>query len=115
MKINTDDPSTPAKSNKEFWHQHINQWQQSGLSQQAYCEKQQISYTSFGYWRGQFRRDAGQVKKKKFVPVEMRQSQQDSALSIKVKLFSGLVISIPCNMGASHIAELIRMLEMPHA
>ena len=41
-----------AQSRKQqSWQRHIRAWQSSGLSQAAYCESQQLSLASFGYWR----------------------------------------------------------------
>lgn len=33
------------------WQQHINDWQQSSLSQAAFCKAHQLSYHQFIYWR----------------------------------------------------------------
>lgn len=33
------------------WQQHIADWQQSGLSQAAFCQSQKLSYHQFIYWR----------------------------------------------------------------
>lgn len=33
----------------ENWNEHILSWQESGLSQKAYCEKEMLSYNSFQY------------------------------------------------------------------
>jgi hypothetical protein len=35
-----------------FWRRHLAAWHESGLSQAAYCCQQDISLSSFGYWRG---------------------------------------------------------------
>jgi hypothetical protein len=114
MQSNTE-ASTPGKSTVEFWQEHIKQWQHSGLSQRVYCNQLNISYSTFVYWRGRIQRRSGQIKQRQFLPVEVRQTQQESVQSFKVKLVSGLVISMPCSMGTASLAELIHMLEKPHA
>ena len=39
-------------SNKrQFWFQHVEQWEQSGLSQAEYARHQGLSVTTFGYYR----------------------------------------------------------------
>ncbi|WP_419637505.1 IS66 family insertion sequence element accessory protein TnpA, partial [Thiolapillus sp.] len=42
-----------------FWQPHISAWQQSGLTQKAYCEQQELRYSTFGYrcqpWRAKRR------------------------------------------------------------
>ena len=34
-----------------FWKNHINQWQQSGLSQLAYCQEHNLVINTFGNWK----------------------------------------------------------------
>ncbi len=41
---------TPAKtSGPGFWKEHSEAWKASGLTQEAYCEQEGISYNSFVY------------------------------------------------------------------
>ncbi|WP_419602546.1 IS66 family insertion sequence element accessory protein TnpA, partial [Thiolapillus sp.] len=39
-----------ATEGAPFWQLHIAVWQQSGLTQKAYCEQQELRYSTFGYW-----------------------------------------------------------------
>ena len=34
-----------------YWQEHIDSWEQSGISQEAYCKAQSLSLSTFGYWR----------------------------------------------------------------
>lgn len=36
---------------EQVWHQHIMDWQASGLSGMAYCKQQSLTYCRFVYWR----------------------------------------------------------------
>lgn len=36
---------------KRLWQQNITDWQASGLSGMAYCQKQSLAYCRFVYWR----------------------------------------------------------------
>ncbi|WP_419605817.1 IS66 family insertion sequence element accessory protein TnpA [Thiolapillus sp.] len=47
-----------ATEGASFWQSHISAWQQSGLTQKAYCEQQELRYTTFGYWVRKLRRAA---------------------------------------------------------
>jgi hypothetical protein len=38
-------------SKRAYWQDHIDSWQQSGQSQQRYCQRQGIALATFGYWR----------------------------------------------------------------
>ena len=33
------------------WQEHIQSWEQSGLSQEAYCKTKSLALSTFGYWR----------------------------------------------------------------
>ena len=39
------------KSKREFWVSHIQAWEQSGLSQVAYCRKNDLKMHRWWYWR----------------------------------------------------------------
>ena len=47
-----------ATEGASFWQLHIAAWQQSGLTQKAYCEQQELRYSTFGYWVRKLRRAA---------------------------------------------------------
>ncbi len=70
-----------------FWQPHISAWQQSGLTQKAYCEQQELRYSTFGYWVRKLRRAAEPATEKKgagFVPVIPATVQP-----------AGLILSLP--------------------
>lgn len=50
MSNTQTDTQTPTNRHAQ-WQQHIVDWQQSGLSQAAFCQSQQLSYHQFIYWR----------------------------------------------------------------
>ncbi|WP_419605831.1 IS66 family insertion sequence element accessory protein TnpA [Thiolapillus sp.] len=54
-----------ATEGAPFWQLHIAAWQQSGLTQKAYCEHQELRYSTFGYWVRKLRRAAKPATEKK--------------------------------------------------
>ena len=46
------------RSKQDFWQQHITYWRQSRLSQKEYCKQNDISFSSFGYWRTRLNRSS---------------------------------------------------------
>ena len=42
------------EANRQRWFDHIKDWKQSGLTQKAFCEQQQLRLGSFQRWRGIF-------------------------------------------------------------
>ena len=44
-------------ANRQGWFDRIEDWKQSGLTQKAFCEQQQLGLGSFQRWRGIFLRE----------------------------------------------------------
>ena len=42
-----------TKVEPEFWQGHIERWKASGLTKQAYCEREGLSYQKFTYRQSQ--------------------------------------------------------------
>jgi hypothetical protein len=43
--------SNLSRSRKQFWEEHITQWNATELSQVEYCRRNRISLKSFQYWK----------------------------------------------------------------
>ena len=39
------------KGNREFWTRQVQAYHLSGLSQKEFCQKNDLIYSSFGYWK----------------------------------------------------------------
>ncbi len=74
----------------EYWQQHINAWQESGLSQPKYCEKNDIKQNTFYYWRKQLA--PLQTKTKKLIPVTIAHS-----VTARLLLGSQVAIELPAD------------------
>jgi hypothetical protein len=68
---------TNQNTKREYWSQHIKQWQDSKLSQERYCNNNQISYNTFVYWKGVLKEKSENSSVKQFLPVEIT-SQNNS-------------------------------------
>lgn len=77
------------KSKPDIWQQHIDDWRQSKLSQKEYCQRNDISFSSFSYWRTRFNRVA--KSSRKFIPV----SGGSSHSVICLFLPGGLRLDVP--------------------
>ena len=40
-----------SESLSDYWHHHINSWQQTDLNQISYCRQHDLNYHRFTYWR----------------------------------------------------------------
>ena len=54
----SDVPSPPEelgpKEKRQFWEEHIQAWQQSGLTQVEYCRQNNLKNHQLCYWRKRF-------------------------------------------------------------
>ena len=60
--------------------QMIDEWQQSGLSQKAYCAANNIAYHVFHYWYGRYR--SNQKATDSFLPVKITSPGTDEQIII---------------------------------
>lgn len=118
--------ATRAADREQTWREIMARWRESGLSQQAFCEREQFKLTTFQYWRRELKRRDGQQESTKdgagelktsalrnpvplFVPVEIAESQ--SASACEIVLGDGLVIRFPTPCDPGHIAQVVKTLE----
>ena len=69
------------------WRQDIEDWRNSGLSQQAFCRDRNLSYHQFHYWRKKLAykaTDKTQPRSSALVPVTYRSPSPDNGLSIQL-------------------------------
>jgi hypothetical protein len=62
------------KQTQEDMLRMIGSWKQSGLSQKAYCEQNNIRYYVFHYWYKRFRDQQDAVEHATFVPLNVKPS-----------------------------------------
>lgn len=84
-----------------YWQQHFTDWQQSGLSQRDYCKLNNLTFSSFGYWRK--RLQISESTSSKLVPVSVSVSRP---AMINVYLPSGIRLEAPLHS----LAELLPLL-----
>lgn len=96
------------------WEGHIKGWEESGLSQRKYCEREGLKWPSFDYWRRHLKA-LNQSKKVELgkplqlVPVKVEGS---SVVAKELRLIhgSGWELQIPSTMEATWIANLLKTL-----
>jgi len=87
---------------KDFWQQHILDWGKSKLPQKVYCQQNNISFASFGYWRTRLNRL--QKPTKKLVPVTLT---RPSAVVV-ITLPMGIRIDVPVQTLAEVLPVVVR-------
>jgi hypothetical protein len=76
---------TATQAHSQQWRQHIEDWYNSGLSQQAFCRDRNLCYHQFHYWRKKLAHatvDKAQPHSSALVPVTYQSPLSDNDLSI---------------------------------
>lgn len=89
------DHLTGADDKQRLWSDRITAWKDTGLSQQTYCDQQQLIYSTFVYWRGRLKQlDAGSASGKvHFSPVVFKQ-ESDARLILQINGLHGVEIRL---------------------
>ena len=53
---------------RSFWKQHIDSWQETGLTQAEYCRQHNLKHHQLVYWKKRFLKTATEVS---FVPLKL--------------------------------------------
>jgi hypothetical protein len=84
---------TERRRDKAEMYPLIEQWQSSGLSKQAFCERQEIAKSVFYYWHKRYKAD---LSPGGFLPIKIGQIKSTPANSfIEVGYPNGVVLRLP--------------------
>ncbi len=93
---------------RRFWQQHVEGWQQSGLSQIAYCRRHDLKAHQFYRWRGRIMAAApGPVS---FLPVSIASAPRHTQPSIRIHTPNGFTIEIDRHEGGLELGQLIGLV-----
>jgi hypothetical protein len=96
------------KQTQEDMLRMINSWKQSGLSQKAYCEQNNIRYYVFHYWYKRYRDQQDTVENATFIPLNVKPSAFPvSSSAIEVLLADGKRILFHQPVGPDYLKALI--------
>ncbi len=90
-----------------LWRERIAQLQASGLSQRAYALEQGLSEHQVSYW---VRRITKPQATAALLPVRVTPSAAPAATTIGLRSEAGWTLTLPSNVPASWLAELMRAL-----
>ncbi len=104
-----NNPTTSDQLSR-YWREHINACQGSRESGAAYCERHQLAYHRFNYWRRKFR---GQDNRAQLTPCEpagftrVVASRSDAPSGLSLALPNGLVIQ---DIGEANVGMVRKLL-----
>jgi hypothetical protein len=90
---------------QQEWQERVAQWRASGLSQRAFALEHGFSQKQISYWA---RRLAGSPPSPGFVPVRVTSADAPGAISLRSK--HGWTLTLPRDVPASWLAEMMRAL-----
>ena len=95
----------------QFWRSHIDQWSRSGLTQNAYCRKNNLKANQLTYWKNKFKRQNLPVE---FVQVS--QEQIPDAINpqplegLRLNVAPGFQIEIPNGFSRTTLTQVLNVL-----
>ena len=104
---------TTAK--QQYWGQHVESWQSSGLSQNAYCQKHDLKPSQFSYWKQQLTTlnethpPKSSTSLSAFIPLSIDNNTPLSTSGLCLRLPNGCELT---GIEAEHLPTLTRLLEV---
>ena len=96
--------------NRQHWLERIEAWNQSGLTQRAFCQQHHLGLASFQRWRRKFRAEENSEESSAvtFLPVSVKIAHA-SRLTLLVN--DHLRIGIPSGFDPSTLKQVIQVLQ----
>jgi transposase len=92
------------------WRRWIGEWQASGLSVRAFCQRRGLTVASFYAWRRVLQRRA--AEKAAFVPVQVvADAVPIQASALEVVLTDGRTVRVSPGFDAATLRQLLAVLE----
>jgi hypothetical protein len=96
---------------EQHWRHLIDQWQRSGLSVRAFCQRQHLAVPSFYAWRRTLRQRDASAPPVTFLPVHVRPDDPDTPPPLELVLANGYCLRIPRGYDDTQLRQLLRTLE----
>lgn len=102
-------PRGPRAAARRRWLQLVADYERSGLTQRAFCERHGLALSSLARWRRRVARDQA-VRPPAFVAVTVTEDRSVPAASLRVTLPGGLIVDGLCAANVSVVAALVHAL-----
>jgi hypothetical protein len=114
-KVSVASPVGESSGQKKFWKHHIEAWRVSGLSQRAYCQKNNLKDHRFSHWKSRLAKaDAGVSFVR--VPLVSRLPVPIQRRLLHLHCPNGFRVDISDDFDPSVLKKLLAVLgEVPHA
>ena len=92
---------------RTYWKQHIDGWQETGLSQTEYCRRHNLKHHQLVYWKKRFLKTETGVS---FVPLKLEDLLDLPAPADRASLFLVINDHFKIEISAGFDAQLLRQL-----
>ena len=92
---------------RTYWKQHIESWQQMGLTQVEYCRRNNLKHHQLVYWKKRFLKTEADVS---FVPLKLEDLLDIPAQSDHAPLYLVINNHLKIEISAGFDAQLLRQL-----
>ena len=92
------------EKSREVMFSKIREWQSCGLSQKAFCEQSNVSYSNFHYWYKRFR-DVDPIPSDGFVPLQIQET--GNSIFASVIFSNGGSVQLYQAVSPGYIKELL--------
>ena len=89
---------------------HIEVWQESGLSQVAYCRQHKLNSKTFSNWLRIYRSQQVSSSVPTLIPVEIKSKPSSSGL-LCLRWSQGHTLELPADVSPQWLAELLKCLD----
>jgi len=106
-------PSTENKLTEEQWRAYCAQWKASKEPQKQFCERRQLNYNMFVYWRSQILKEQGLSRSNNFIPVKVpttKQAVNTTHPAIELQLPNGILLKVNNQTDASALKMVLNVL-----
>jgi len=98
------------KHSQEFWKQHVETWQDSGLSQQAYCRRHRLPKGTLGYWSSKLKKEEkAACAIVEIGRAEIKEPKVPSAIELVIK--GRYLLRLWPGMDMDHMRNVLAVLE----
>ncbi|MCF6248639.1 MAG: IS66 family insertion sequence element accessory protein TnpB [Desulfobacula sp.] len=99
------------KKRSQFWENHLKEWSQTGLSQNAYCRNNNLRPNQFTYWKNKFKQQNLPVE---FVQVTSNHFEKaidsNSPNALRLNIQSGYQIEIPDGFSQATLEQVLQVV-----
>ena len=103
--------SEQLEQKRSFWKQHIDSWQETGLTQAEYCRQHNLKHHQLVYWKKRFLKTETEVS---FVPLKFEDlldlSAQQQPASLTLVINNQFKIEIRAGFDSQLLRQLILAL-----